>query len=134
MSKLLLVEDDQKIRDIYKRFLVQKKFNVLEAGNGEEAGLVLIEEKGIDLVLLDIRMPVVSGTALFDLIKLHSPDAKVIIMSVYPLEDQKRLVDGADDYFDKSEGIHVLLSRIKGVLSESEDVESTVRNQKGGTS
>ena len=116
MRKVLIVDDETKIRGLYRKFLLQEGFKVLEAVNGEEAGLILIQEDNIDLVLLDVRMPIVNGATLFDLIKLRNPGAKVIVASVYPLEDQRRLIGAADGYFDKSEGAEILLSRIKRVL------------------
>ena len=117
MRKVLIVDDEKKIREVYKKFLSQENFEVLEAENGEQASLMLILERDVALVLLDIRMPVVNGAALFDIIKLQSPAAKVIVASVYPLDDQRRVIAGADGFFDKSEGIDTLLTRIKKVLS-----------------
>ena len=43
--------------------------------------------------------------------------AKIVVASVYPIEDQRRVIDGTDGYFDKSEGFDILLSRIKRVLT-----------------
>ena len=119
MRKALIVDDEKKIRKIYKRFLTEEKFEVLEAENGEQASLMLVLQRDIALILLDIRMPVVDGTALFDIIKLQSPGAKVIVASVYPVDDQRRVITDADGYFDKSEGIDILLMRIKKVLSHT---------------
>ena len=118
MCKTLIVDDEAKVRSLYKRLLAAESFTVLEAENGEQAGLILIQHTDIDLVLLDIRMPIVSGAVLFDLIKLHNPQAKVIVTSVYPLDDQRRVIARADAYHDKSEGTEMLLFRIKNVLSK----------------
>ncbi len=115
MRRVLIVDDEKKTRQIYRR-LLEKDFDILEAANGEEANLLLIREKGINLVLLDIRMPVVSGPSLFGIIKLYNPSAKVIVTSVYPLEDQRRAIGKADSYFDKSEGPEALLLRINRIL------------------
>ena len=119
MCKTLIVDDEAKVRNLYRRLLTSESFTVLEAENGEQAGLVLIQHTDIDLVLLDIRMPVVNGAVLFDLIKLHNPQAKVIVTSVYPLDDQRRVIGAADGYHDKSEGTEILLSRIKNVLPKA---------------
>ncbi len=116
MKKALIVDDERKIREIYRKFLSKEDFEVLEAEDGEKASLLLVQETDIDLVLLDIRMPVVDGAALFDIIKLQNPAAKVIVASVYPLDDQRRVISEADGFFDKSEGVDILLSRIKKVL------------------
>ncbi|MBI4432477.1 MAG: response regulator [Candidatus Omnitrophica bacterium] len=113
---VLVVDDERKIRDTYNRLLTSEGFKVLEAENGEQASLMLIEPVKIDLILLDIRMPVVSGPALFDVIKVCRPESKVIVTSVFPLEDQKRVIDRAEGYHDKAEGTQTLLSKIKNVL------------------
>lgn len=127
MRKALIVDDEKKIRDVYRKFLTREGFKVLEAENGEEAGLQLIQEDKIDLVLLDIRMPVVSGAVLFDLIKLRNPGSKVIVASVFPLEDQRRVIDTADGYFDKSDGPEELFSRIKNIFSQGSRIVVTER-------
>ena len=116
MSKLLIVDDEKKIRDIYRRRLSAEGFEIVEAENGEEATLILIQDKGIDLFLLDIRMPVIDGASFFDAARLYNPGAKIIVSSVYPLSDQIRMIEGADDYFDKSEGMDILVEKIRSVL------------------
>ena len=120
MNKALIVDDEAKVRNIYKKLLGLEGFQALEAANGEEAGLLLIQHTDIDLVLLDIRMPVVNGAVLFDLIKLHNPAAKVVVTSAYPMDDQRRVIAGADAYHDKAEGAQALLSRIRQLIPSTE--------------
>ena len=84
---------------------------------------MLDHEKDIGLILLDINLPVVNGATLNEVIQqVYKPGPKVMITSVYPLEDQKKLVENADDYYDKSEGTNVLLSKIRQLLYTSEGV------------
>ena len=116
MSKVLIVEDEEKIRNLYRRMLTAEGIDVAEAENGEKAAMVLLQDKCIDLFLLDIHMPVVNGVSLFEAVRVFNPHAKVIVASVYPLEDQKRMIRGADDYFDKAEGADVLVERVKSAL------------------
>lgn len=116
MSKVLIVEDEKKIRDLYKKLLKAEGLEVLEAENGEQATVILLQDKRIDLFVLDIQVPVVNGAAFFDAVKMFNPHAKVLVSSVYPLEKQKSMVKGADDYFDKSEGMDVLMERVKKIL------------------
>ena len=118
MSKVLIVEDEKKIRDLYKKLLKAEGMDVIEAENGEQATVLLLQDKDIDLFLLDIQVPIVNGAAFYDAVKVFNPHAKVVVSSVYSLDKQKRMVQGADDYFDKSEGIDVLIERIKKILSE----------------
>ena len=117
MSKVLIVEDEKKIRDLYKKVLKAEGMDVLEAENGEQATVILLRDKRIDLFLLDIQVPIVNGAAFFDAVKVFNPHAKVMVSSVYPLEKQKSMIKGADDYYDKSEGMDVLVGRIKKILA-----------------
>ena len=112
----MIVDDEEKVRKTYRELLSLECFEVIEAENGEDAGLLLIQHADIELILLDIRMPIVNGMVLFDLIQLNNPDCKVIVTSVYSLADQKRVIDDADAYHDKSEGLDVLLLKIRKAL------------------
>ena len=117
MQKILVVDDDKNIRDIYKRLLDFEHYQVLEAKDWEAATSLVAGQKDIDLILLDINMPVVDGTALYDVIRLYDSHIKIIVTSVYSLEDQKRLISKADDYYDKSCGTDILIGKIKHVLN-----------------
>jgi CheY-like chemotaxis protein len=128
LRRVLIVDDEKKTRKIYRQLLESEDFDVLEAENGKDANLKLIQEKNVDLVLLDIRMPVLSGPTLFNIIKIYNPTAKVIVTSVYPLEDQRRAIGKADSYFDKSEGAEALLLRIKRLLPEPAAATKPVRD------
>jgi DNA-binding response OmpR family regulator len=119
MRTALIVDDEKKVRDIYKRFLAQEKFTVSEAENGQQAAAVLSKAGVLDLVLLDIQMPVLCGVLVFELIKMRHPEAKVIVASVCSVDDQRRLIGTADGYFDKSQGIEILLTRIRSVLMQT---------------
>ena len=116
-NKILIVEDEKKIRELYKKLLTAEGFQVLEAENGEEATVILLQDKEVDLFLLDIHVPVVDGAAFFDAVKLFNPHAKIVVSSIYPVEEQRRLIENADAYFDKAEGEAVLLDRVKKVLN-----------------
>ncbi len=116
MKKILVIDDDKNIRSIYKRLLGLENYQVFEAKDWEAATLMIADQKDLDLILLDINMPVVDGSALYDVIKIYDSRIKVIVTSVYPLEDQKRLILKADDYYDKSYGTEMLLEKIRNIL------------------
>lgn len=103
MKKILIIDDEDRIRDIYCRLFVQAGIIVRKAKNATEATNIMIREE-IDLVLLDIRMAIVDGREMFDIIKEYNPFGKVIISSVYPVEKQRELIPKALDYYDKSDG------------------------------
>lgn len=115
MAKILICDDDKKILDIYSRLLTPEGFDVVECTNADHANEIL---KGgdIDLVLLDIKMPDVDGSEFHEVIQLFYERVKVIVTSVFSLDEQKKLIQDAFDYYDKSQGIDVLLEKIKNAL------------------
>ena len=115
MKKILIIDDEDRIRDIYSRLFVQAGIIVRRAKNATEATNIMIRED-IDLILLDIKMDGIDGKALFDFIKEYNPEGKVIISSVYPIEKQRRLIPLALDYYDKSEGPVTLLEKVVNTL------------------
>ncbi len=116
ISKILIVDDEPKIRQIYKKLLLLEKYEVLEAEDARMASRFLIEDKSIDLVLLDINMPVVDGGILYRMIRMLDPKIKVLVTSAYPIQDQKNKIERADDYYDKSQGTYLLLEKIRRLL------------------
>jgi len=116
MKAVLIVDDDQKIRGIYNRLLSSEGFKVMEASNAADAN-ELLKRKKIDLILLDIKMPEIDGGALYNIIKMFHGDVRVIVASVYPVDEQKRIVEGAHGYFDKSQGFETLLAEIRDVMT-----------------
>ena len=119
MKKILIVDDEKKIRKTYSGLLRGEGFDVIERSNAMEASETLVREK-VDLVLLDIKMPEVDGSILYEVMRLFHKRVKVIVTSVYPLDEQKRLIAEAADYHDKSQGIGILLSKINKVLGNGQ--------------
>ena len=117
MARILIVEDEIKIRQIYKKLLSLEGYEVLEAGDCASAAQILIDDQDIQLVLLDINMPVLDGGVLYRMIRMLDPAVKVIVTSAYPLPDQKARIEAADDYYDKSQGTRVLTEKIRHALS-----------------
>ena len=121
MPKILIVDDEKKVRDIYHKLLAFEKYQVLEAEDVPSATKLLVDDADIRLVLLDINIPQVDGGILFRLIRMLDEKIKVIVTSVYPLEEQKRLIPGALDYYDKSEGLSILIQKIRSALKRTSD-------------
>jgi DNA-binding NtrC family response regulator len=117
MNTLLVVDDEAHIRYLYQIFFVQEGYHVLEAPSADAANEILKNEP-VDIVLLDIRMPRANGGTLYDVIGLFHQKVKVIVSSVYPIEQQKKFVTGALDYFDKSQGLLALLTKIKAAAGK----------------
>lgn len=117
-KQILIIDDEEKIRAIYKKLFYvfgSNIFDVIEASNATEATNYLIRYR-VDMIILDIRMPHVDGQILFDVIREYNPCMKVVVASVYPVEQQKRMVPFATAYFDKSQGPVKLLEKVRRVL------------------
>lgn len=119
MEKTILVVDDEvNIRDVYSKALSRQGYNVLTVSTAADAREIVLKEK-VDLVLLDINMSEVDGAILFEVIRLFHKQVKVIICSVYSIEEQREMVKEADGYFDKSEGIGVLINKVNGYMKNT---------------
>lgn len=106
MTKVLLVEDDVALRDIYSARFVAENYDVVTASDGEMALTQAVKEKP-DLIILDVMMPKISGFDVLDILRAtpETKDTKVIMMTAL---SQSADVDkgkslGADEYLVKSE-------------------------------
>lgn len=115
MRRVLIIDDEEKIRDIYCRLFVQAGILVRRAKNAVEATNLMLRED-MDLILLDIKMARVDGRVMYEVIREYKPNQKVIVSSVYPIEKQRELIPSAWDYYDKSEGPLKLLEKVVNTL------------------
>lgn len=113
---ILIVDDDLKIRTIYRQMLSEEGFGIDEAANGEEAAICVLRNKNIQLILLDIDMPMVDGPSFFKLARFCVPHAKIFVSSVFHLDEQKTRIPDADGYHDKINGPGSLVSKIKAAI------------------
>ena len=117
MIKILLVDDDFGIQSLYGKLLKEEGYEVYQAFNAREATNFLVTRK-VDLVLLDINMPQVDGVTMREVIDEYDTNLKVIVASVHPLAEQKKMISRADQYFDKAHGTSMLLALIQEVLRD----------------
>lgn len=110
-KRLLVVDDEASIRDTYIRLFSYRGYEVLSAANAVEAREILLKEK-VDLVFLDLNMPEVDGETLFQLARTFHKGVKIIVSSVYPIEEQRERIKDADGYFDKSDARAILLRMV----------------------
>jgi DNA-binding response OmpR family regulator len=103
--KVLLVEDDPRVRQLYELVLTMEEYDVVCAVNGEE-GLQKAEEESPDLIFLDLRIPKISGLDLLQMLRNNpkTSDIPVVILSNYDDEAtiSKGLELGAREYIIKS--------------------------------
>jgi DNA-binding NtrC family response regulator len=118
MATILIVDDEKRIRNVFGKMLCRKGYNILKAENAEEAHALLMRYN-VDLVLLDINMPDVGGPVVYGIIEDFFRKTRVIVASVYPLADQQRIIPGAVDYYDKTDGIMVLIEKVQAALLDA---------------
>ena len=122
MAKILLVEDDKSLREIYGVRLMAEGYTVTSAGDGEEALAVAIKERP-DLIVSDVMMPKISGFDMLDILRstTETKDIKVIMMTALSSEDQRARGEalGADRYLVKSQvGIEDVVRTVHEVLGD----------------
>ena len=116
-DRIVVVDDDARIRDLLRRYLTQEGFEVLLAEDGKALNRMLTREN-IDLIVLDLMLPGEDGLSICRRLRAAS-DATPIIMLTAKVEDVDRIVGlevGADDYLPKPFNPRELLARIHAVL------------------
>ncbi|CUS88996.1 PAS domain S-box-containing protein, partial [Candidatus Kryptonium thompsonii] len=114
---LLLIDDEEDIRFAGKELLEAEGFKVYTAGDGIEGLNIYREHKGeIDLVILDLNMPKMSGKETLSQLLLIDPNVKVIISTGYITESEKEEVEGVAGFVEKPFDINKLLKMISEAL------------------
>ena len=123
MKKIMVVDNEPDIVDLTRTVLEIGGYGVVPAHSGEEC-LRLLEKEKVDLVLLDIMMPGMSGWDVFNRIKKKSSDIKVAFMSVLEISEKRKQVlldEGLADYIMKPFDKDTLLNRVDKILQEEEE-------------
>lgn len=129
MTKILLVEDDKSLREIYGVRLLAEGYDIVSAGDGEEALAMAIKDRP-DLIVSDVMMPKISGFDMLDILRstTETRDIKVIMMTALSSEDQRQrgVALGADRYLVKSQvGIEDVVRTVHEVLADAPVTGST---------
>ena len=119
-NRILLVEDEESIRDTLKLNLELEDFEVITTDNGNDV-IRYFKEQHFDLVLLDIMLPEISGLDLCEQIRLINLDVPIIFLTAkdQTVDKIKGLKKGADDYITKPFSLEELLLRIQILLKRS---------------
>ena len=115
--KILVVDDESRMRKLVKDFLTKKNFQVLEAGNGEEAMDIFYEEKDIALIILDVMMPKMDGWEVCRQIRKNSKVPIIMLTARSDERDELLGFDlGVDEYISKPFSPKILVARVEAIL------------------
>ena len=118
--KILVVDDESRMRKLVKDFLMKKDFDVLEAGDGEQAVDIFFEEKDIALIILDVMMPKMDGWQVCREIRAHSRVPIIMLTAKSDERDELMGFDlGVDEYISKPFSPKILVARVEAILRRS---------------
>ena len=120
MKKIMVVDNEPDIVDLTRTVLELGGYEVIPACSGEEC-LKKVEKENVDLILLDIMMPGMSGWDVFNRINKKSPEIKIAFMSVLEISDKRKQVlldEGLADYIMKPFDNDTLLDRVDKILKK----------------
>ena len=123
--KILVVDDESRMRKLLKDFLVKRDFMVEEAGDGEEAVELFLEDKDIRLIIMDVMMPKMDGYEAVRTIRQYSQVP--IIMLTAKSEERDELLGfelGVDEYISQPFSPKILVARVEAILRRSMAVKT----------
>lgn len=131
--KILVVDDEARMRKLVKDFLVKSNYEVIEAGDGSQALDIFYEQKDIALIILDIMMPKVDGWEVCKEIRQYS---KVpVIMLTAKSDERDELLGfqlGVDEYISKPFSPKILVARVEAILRRTNQLGSEEILSAGG--
>lgn len=130
--KILVVDDEARMRKLVRDFLVRKDFDVIEAEDGEQAVEVFFKERNIALIILDIMMPKMDGWQVVRTIREYSQVP--IIMLTAKGEERDELQGfqlGVDEYIAKPFSPKILVARVEAILRRTNQVQNDIMEAGG---
>lgn len=126
-KKILVVDDEARMRKLVNDFLTKSGYEVIEASDGEEAIDIFFEKNDIDMVVLDVMMPKMDGWQVLEQIRRFS--TVPIIMLTARAEEKDELLGfkmGVDEYISKPFSPKILVARIEAILKRNNNFEETI--------
>ena len=131
--KILVVDDESRMRKLVSDFLTRKGYQVIEAGDGEEAIDKFYEDKNISLVILDVMMPKMNG---WDTCRQIRKNSNVPIIMLTAKSDEASELNGfdcgADEYISKPFSPKILTARVDALIRRSYSIDSSEMIDVGG--
>jgi two-component system, OmpR family, response regulator ResD len=131
--KILVVDDESRMRKLVRDFLVRQNYDVIEAGDGEEALDIFYANKDIALVILDVMMPKMNG---WDVCREIRENSKVpVIMLTAKSDESDELLGfelGVDEYISKPFSPKILVARVEAILRRTNKLDRSENIEIGG--
>lgn len=122
--KILVVDDESRMRKLVRDFLVKKGYEVLEAADGEEALDLFYADKDISLIILDVMMPKMNGFEACKEIREHSKVPIIMLTAKSAESDELNGFElGVDEYISKPFSPKILVARVEAILRRTNQLE-----------
>lgn len=132
-TKILVVDDESRMRKLVKDFLVRQGYTVLEAADGMEAMDYFYEDKDIALIILDVMMPKMDGWQVCREIRMHSKVPIIMLTAKSEERDELQGFDlGVDEYISKPFSPKILVARVEAILRRTQGSGNTDEISAGG--
>lgn len=132
-TKIIVVDDESRMRKLVKDFLVRQGYTVLEAADGMEAMDYFYEDKDIALIILDVMMPKMDGWQVCREIRMHSKVPIIMLTARSEERDELQGFDlGVDEYISKPFSPKILVARVEAILRRTQGNGNTDEISAGG--
>lgn len=131
--KILVVDDESRMRKLVRDFLVRQDYEVLEAGDGEEALDIFYREKDIALLILDVMMPKMNGWEVCREVRENSKVPIIMLTAKSDESDELMGFDlGVDEYISKPFSPKILVARVEAILRRTNQIGEASQIKKAG--
>ncbi len=131
--KILVVDDESRMRKLVRDFLVKKDYSVVEAADGQEALDIFFEQNDISIVILDVMMPKIDGWEVLKEIRQYSKVPVIMLTAKGSEQDELSGFElGVDEYISKPFSPKILVARVDALLRRSNLLSEEPRLEIGG--
>ncbi len=131
--KILIADDEARMRKLVGDFLRKKDYDVIEAENGQKAVDIFFDNEDISLVILDVMMPVMDGYEALKEIRQYSKTPVIMLTAKSEERDELQGFDlGADEYISKPFSPNILVARVDAILRRSNAIGEGKKLEAGG--
>lgn len=131
--KILVVDDESRMRKLVKDFLVKSNYDVLEAEDGSQALDIFYEQKDIALIILDVMMPKMDGWQVCREIRQYSQVPVIMLTAKSDEKDELQGFQlGVDEYISKPFSPKILVARVEAILRRTNQLGSDEKLEAGG--